>query len=253
MESLNRVSLNGASAYFSFFFFAGETIMHKNCHCGARMRNKTHFQKNGKVLTVGVLLLFFLLKPALAEKYQFSLFGGINHVFTYGSEEDYVLGENDFPAAPAHTPADLGASFALYLNDKVALELDGRFTLSSKLTLVDPYDDDTVTIDSSRHYSVTLNFLYRFLEGSVRPYFIVGGGIDKLLAEDKTYTTEYGFEVEFLAPEKTIDPVANLGGGAYFLVSPNIGIRFDLRYMMIFSEPDTIRSLNGVLGICFLF
>lgn len=174
-------------------------------------------------------------------------------MFEYGSEEDYVLGENDFPVTPAHTPADLGVSFSYYFNEKVALELDGRFTLSSNLTLVDPSDDDRVTIDSSGHYSVTLNFLYQFLRGDVRPYLVLGGGVDKILAEDKTYTTEYGFEVEFLAPEKTIDPVANLGGGIYYFVSPNLGIRFDLRYVVIFSEPNTIGSLNGVLGVSFLF
>jgi len=210
-------------------------------------------RKNGKLVIFGIVLVLFILKPALAEKYQFSLFGGVNHVFNYGAVEDYVPGENDFPVTPAHTPANIGASFALYFSEKVALELDGRFTLSSKLTLVDPSDDDRVTIDSSRHYSVTLNLLYRFLKGDVRPYLALGGGVDKILAEDKAYITEYGFEVEFLAPERTIDPVANLGGGVHFFVSANLGIRFDLRYVIIFSEPETIGSLNGVLGVCFLF
>ncbi len=194
-----------------------------------------------------------MFRPALAGKYQFSIFGGINHMFRYGAEEDYVLGENDFPVTPSHTPANLGASFTLFLNEKIALELDGRFTLSSKITLVDPSDNDTVAIDSTKHYSLTLNFLFQFLEGSLRPYLIFGGGIDKLLAEDKTYRSEYGFEVDFLAPDKTIDPVANLGGGMCFYVSSILAIRLDLRYVIIFSEPDSISSINGVLGICFLF
>ncbi len=210
-------------------------------------------KKNGKPLIFGIIFALFLLRPAFAEKFQFSLFGGFSHVFKYGSERDYVLGENDFPVTPAHTPPNLGASFSLYFNERVALELDGRFTLSSKLTLVDPSDEDKVTIDSSKHYSFTLNFLYRFLEGDVKPYLVLGGGIDKILAEDKTYVTEYGFQVEFLEPERTIDPIANLGGGVYFSFSPNLCIRFDLRYVMIFSDPDAIGSLNGVLGMCVLF
>ncbi len=209
--------------------------------------------RNGKMVIFGIVSALFIFRPALAQKYQLSLFGGVNHVFKYGAEEDYVLGENDFPVTPAHTPVNVGASFALYLSEKVALELDGRFTLSSKLTLIDPSDDDRVTIDSSKHYSVALNLLYRFLKGDFRPYLAVGGGVDKILAEDKTYITEYGFEVEFLAPERTVDPVANLGGGVIFFVSTNLGIRFDFRYVMIFSEPETIGSLNGVLGVCFLF
>ena len=48
-----------------------------------------------------VAILFFslvgLADSAQAQKFQFSIFGGINHVFQYGSEENYVLGENDFP------------------------------------------------------------------------------------------------------------------------------------------------------------
>lgn len=217
------------------------------------MKGQIFHLKRGKVIFFGIFWMLVILQPAFADKYQISFLGGIDHVFKYGAEGDYVFGENDFPVTPAHTPANLGACFALYLNDKISLELDGRFTLPSKLTLEDPSDGDTASIDTSKHYSITLNFLYRFLKGNVRPYLAVGGGIDKLLAEDKTYLTEYGFEVDFLAPEKTVDPVANLGGGVYFFLNPNLGIRFDLRYMMIFSEPDTIGSLNGVLGIFFLF
>jgi hypothetical protein len=121
------------------------------------------------------------------------------------------------------------------------------------VTLVDPSDQDEVEIDSSKHHTITLNFVYRFLKGNVKPYIVVGGGLDKILAKDHTYITKYGFEVDFLAPEKTIDPLANIGAGVQFFVSPNFGIRFDLRYVMIFAEPDSIGSLNGVAGITYSF
>jgi opacity protein-like surface antigen len=220
---------------------------------GAKMKNRVELTKKAKVILFGVISIILLMQPALAEKYQISLFVGMNHVFQYGSEGDYVLSENDFPVTPAHTPPNLGASFALNLKDNIALELDWRYTLSSKLMLVDPSDQDEVEIDSSKRHTITLNFIYRFLQGNVKPYIVVGGGLDKILAKDQTYTTQYGFEVDFLAPDKTIDPVANIGAGVQFFFRPNIGIRLDLRYVMIFAEPDNLSGLNGIAGISFFF
>jgi outer membrane protein W len=217
------------------------------------MINRIKRERKAKVILFGFISFILLIQPSLAQKYQVSLFVGMNHVFPYGSEEDYVLGENDFPVTPAHTPPNLGASFALYLKDNIALELDWRYTLSSKLTLIDPSDQDEVEIDSSKRHTLTLNFIYRFLRGNVRPYIVVGGGLDKIMAKDQTYTTKYGFEVDFLAPDNTIDPLANIGAGMLFFVRPNIGIRLDLRYVMIFAEPDNLSGLNGVAGISFFF
>ena len=217
------------------------------------MKNRIELTKKNKVILFGFMSIILLIQPALAEKYQMSLFVGMNHVFQYGSEGDYVLGENDFPVTPVHTPPNLGASLALYLKDNIALELDWRYTLSSKLALVDPSDQDEVEIDSSKRHSITLNFIYRFLQGNVKPYIVVGGGLDKTLAKDQTYTTQYGFEVDFLEPDKTIDPIANIGAGVQFFVRPNIVIRLDLRYVMIFAEPDNLSGLNGVAGISLFF
>ena len=217
------------------------------------MKKMIKRSKRAKVILFGFISIMLLIQPALADKYQVSLLVGMNNVFEYGSEEDYVLGENDFPVTPTHAPLNFGAAFALYLNDYIALELDWRFTLSSKVTLVDPSDQDEVDIDSSQHHTITLNFIYRFLQGSVKPYVVLGGGLDKLIAKDETYTTAYGFEVDFLAPDKTIDPVANVGAGMLFSLSPNLGIRLDLRYVMIFADPDMLSSLNRVAGITFSF
>jgi opacity protein-like surface antigen len=217
------------------------------------MENWIELKKGAKAILFGFITIILIMQPALAQKFQVSLFAGMNHVFQYGSEEDYILGENDFPVTPAHTPPNFGAALAVNLTNSLSLELDWRFTLSSKVTLEDPSDQDEVEIDSSSHHTVTLNFVYQFLKGNVRPYIVVGGGLDKIVAKDKTYKTKYGFEVDFLAPEKTMDPVANFGAGAQFFVRPNLGIRLGLRYVMIFAKPDTLGSLNGILGISFLF
>jgi opacity protein-like surface antigen len=217
------------------------------------MKNRIKNRRIKKVLFFGLFVLVLLIQPSRADRYQLSFFVGMNHVFEYGSNDDYVLGENDFPVTPAHTPPNFGASFAFYIEENIALELDWRYTLSSKLTLLDPSDQDEVEIDSSKRYTITANILYRFLRGNVKPYIVVGGGMDKILAKNQTYTTKYGFEVDFLAPGKTIDFLANIGTGVQFFVSPNVGIRLDLRYVMIFADPDNLSGLNGVAGIFFSF
>jgi outer membrane protein W len=217
------------------------------------MKMKIRPANKAKTIFPGVLFIVLLIQPAFAQKYQLSFFVGMNHVFQYGSEGDYALGENDFPVTPSHTPPNFGAAFSLNIKENIALELDWRYTLSSKLMLVDPSDQDEVEIDSSKHHTITLNFVYRFLKGNIKPYIVLGGGVDKILAKDQTYTTKYGFEVDFLAPEKTLDPLANIGAGVLVSVSPHFGIRLDLRYVMIFAEPDSISSLNGVAGIAVSF
>jgi len=51
------------------------------------------------------LLLFLLCVPLKAQnsRLTLSLFGGLSHVREYGSVDDYILGENDFPVTPSHS------------------------------------------------------------------------------------------------------------------------------------------------------
>lgn len=207
-----------------------------------------------------VLSLFFGIFSILlfsgvthAQKFQFSVFGGLNHVLEYGSEEDYVFAENDFPVTPAHTPVSFGAGFAVFLTNNIGVELDGRYTLSSKVTLQDPSDEDKLEYDTAKHYTITLSLIYRFLSGKFRPYVVLGGGIDKLLVEDETYTSEYGYEIEFLTPEKTIDPLVSLGGGVQYFFNDNLGVKVDIRYVVIFDDPDNVNNLIVVAGVCLGF
>lgn len=196
------------------------------------------------------LILAYLSGFAFGEenKLQLSIFGGINNVFKYGSEDDYVMGENDFPVNPAHTPPSFGACFAYFFKNNIGIELEARYTLTSKVTLQDPSDQDTVKINTSKHYSITLNFFYQFLRGNFRPYLILGGGIDKLLGKGETYTSEYGFEIEFLVPERTIDPLVHAGGGIRYFVGKKIGVRLDIRYVVIFNDPNNVNSLYLMSG-----
>jgi outer membrane beta-barrel protein len=205
------------------------------------------------VLIFSVFALPFFTGTLHAQGFQLSVFGGINHVFEYGSEDDYILGGNDFPVTPSHSPATLGASFAYFFSQNLGLELDWRYVLSSKVILEDPSDQDTVEIDSSKHYSLTLNLIYQFGSGKLKPYIAAGGGFDKLMAEDATYTSEYGFEITLEAPEKTLDTVANFGGGLNYFMSDSMALKLDVRYIMIFADPNNVNNLSAVVGLSFRF
>ena len=206
-----------------------------------------------------ILFLFFILVLSgsftwgESNKFQLSILGGINNVFEYGSEDDYIMGENNFPVTPGHAPASIGMSFAYFFNDNIGVELDGRLYLSSKITLEDPSDKDTVEIDASKHYSMSLNLIYQLFKGSLRPYFLIGGGFDKLSAKDETYISEYGFDIEFYVPEKTVNPVILVGGGLQYSLGSSLGVRLDVRYMLLFDDPVNFSSLNIMAGVILKF
>jgi hypothetical protein len=202
---------------------------------------------------VFVVLIISCYGAAQEKRVQISLFGGVNHVFSYGSVDDYISGENDFPLVPSHTPSSYGAALAFFFSDSVGIEFDGRYTASYKVILEDPSDQDTVEVDTLKRYSVTANLLFQILSGNFKPYLSVGGGIDKIQAEDQTYTTEYGYEIELSAPERTIDPLFQAGGGVHFVFSEGFGLRIDARYVYIFSEPNAVKCISAVAGILFKF
>jgi outer membrane protein W len=204
---------------------------------------------------VFILILSLALGLGFAQerRFQLSIYGGVNHVLEYGSEDDYIMGENDFPVTPSHTPLNFGLSLTVFLTDLIGIEVDGRYFLSTAMVLEDPSDQDTVEIDSSKHYSLTANLIFQIGNGTARPYFVLGGGFDKLLAEDQFYTTEYGWPFESLVPEKTLDMMAQAGAGIMIFFLNRAGLKLDVRYIHIFSDPDDVRSFNGTVGFFIRF
>jgi hypothetical protein len=201
--------------------------------------------------------LLIISSPAWAQKnkVQISIFGGVNHHFSYGSYDDYVYGENDFPVMPSHTPPSFGIALAYYFNDYLSVEYDARLTNSFRVILLDPSDQDTLEIDTSRHVSMTLNFIMHVFSGNIRPYIFVGGGADKIIPKEKIYISERGYEIEVIAPleHELVDPLINIGGGFQYSFNSSIGIRLDLRYIVTFSDPDRIFNFAGVAGLYLRF
>jgi outer membrane protein W len=193
----------------------------------------------------------FIMGKGKKSKWQITLLGGINRVTVYGSEDEYIPAENDFPVTPAHSPLSLGASLTYYLSQRTAVEVGSRYFSSSTVTLLDPSDQDTVDIDTAAHLAFNANFIFFAGKGNFRLYLTAGAGIDTVFAEDKTYTSAYGYEIEFLAPERKLDFLFNIGNGFQISISPKFGITVDARYMVVFSKPSNLKSLNLMAGVFF--
>jgi hypothetical protein len=208
--------------------------------------------KRSRCLIV-LVLLSACLSFGQTKRFQLALFGGIQPTFAYGSAADYVLGSNDFPVTPAHTPAALGAALSFSLSSRLALELRGEYILASTMTLTDPSDRDTVSLKSSKHMAAALNLVWEISGGGIRPFLVLGGGVDKLSGDSVTAMSKYGYDVTFAAPGKTLSLMANAGGGLRFRLSPALGFQLDIRYRLLFSSPDKIRGLVGGAGLLWRF
>ncbi|MBM3293397.1 MAG: hypothetical protein FJY82_02610 [Candidatus Aminicenantes bacterium] len=200
------------------------------------------------LMTLAASLAFGQMK-----RFQISLFGGVNHVFAYGSADDYVMGSNDFPVTPAHTPMNFGAAFTFYLNNRLGIELCGEYALASTLSLSDPSDQDTVSIKSAKHLAASLNVVWELSASRIRPYLVLGGGADKISSDIVTAFSQFGYEVTFAPPSRTVSFFADAGGGVCFMISSSLGFNIDLRYRLLFADPDKIHNLIAAAGVFWKF
>lgn len=208
-----------------------------------------------KKVALFVVLLVFLngFSPAEDLRFQLALGGGFSHIFEYGSETDYVQRENDFPVTPAHTPLFFGLSFSYFLTGTLKLELDGRHAFGSKITLVDPSDADSVEVATAAQSFVSLNICYQCSRCNFSPYLSVGGGVSRIGAKDKTYTTEYGYEIECPVPEKKTALMLQMGWGLDLAIRAALGVRLDVRFCYLFTESDNVPILFAGVGAYYLF
>jgi outer membrane protein W len=216
-----------------------------------------------KIKSLFFLLFFLLLIGCISQssyaqerKLYLSLFGGFNRVQEYGSIDDYELGENDFPVTSSHTPLGFGMSFGYSVFKQFRVELDARYHMSASITLEDPSDGDHITVDASKHFTITGNIIYQFLRGRFQPYVLAGAGIDALTGvEEQPLTSELGYEIVLTPPEKKTDFVINGGAGCLYFFKENFGLRLDFRYVYIPGSDETpaVKSLNTTIGGVFRF
>ncbi len=190
-----------------------------------------------------------------SDRVQISAFGGIHHHFNYGTVEDYTAGINNFPVMPAHSPVNFGAAFAYFFTPWLGLEYDMRLSQRTDVTLTDPSDNDTLTIQTPKHASMTLSLLLQPISGRISPYLLVGGGVDRIIVEDENYISEFGYEISMPAPpeDERVDMLAQIGAGISLKVLKSFGFRGDVRYMFVFDDPYRVRSLTYSVGLIACF
>lgn len=210
-----------------------------------------------KKTPLGLILVFAAagLCQAQSGKVRVTAFAGLNHHFEYGSVEDYEPGYNSFPVMPAHAPSNFGAAFAYYVAPWLGVEYDMRLTQRSEVTLSDPSDGDTLTVQTPKHFALTLSFVLQPIEGRFSPYLLVGAGIDRIVAMDETYISEFGYEITMPAPPEgeRVDALMQGGVGLDYYIFENLGIRADVRVMYILDDPDNVTTVNSTFGIIVRF
>jgi len=206
------------------------------------------------VCCFGLLFLITLISISMyANDIQVFGFWGTGSISEYGSEKNYILGENDFPVTPSHNIDFTGLGILYYFNNNIGIELLSKYFFTTELALEDPSDGDTVRINTSNHFSVSLNLFYEMEFKTFKPYLFVGGGFDKLFAEEKEYISNYGYKITFLPPERTIDPMFNIGIGFKYFFVKNFGLRAGLDYVQVFTKNYNIKSFNLYAGLLFNF
>lgn len=202
-------------------------------------------------LFLAVLLNGILLAEDL--RFQLAFCGGFSHIFEYGSEKDYVQGVNDFPVTPAHTPPFFCLSLSYSLTDTLKLELDGRHVFGSNVSLIDPSDADSVDIATVPQSFLSLDICYQCIRCNFRPYFLVGGGLNRTAARERSYTTEYGYEIGFSSSDKRTALMFQMGWGLDLAILRVLGVRADVRFFYVFEKEDNIPMLFVGVGAYYLF
>jgi opacity protein-like surface antigen len=191
------------------------------------------------------------LRGAETRSFQLTVFGGRHHLAAYGSDRDYVRGENDFPVTPAHSSGMFGFGLTYFFTPHFGIEYDGRFIRSSRVTSRDPSDGDELTFETNRHFAMSLELVLEFPLGRFRPYLAAGGGLDRMEARGERLTTALGHEiiVEDPAESGLLDPVLQAGGGLRVFLFKGLGLNLDGRYVVVLDRPSSLQGLSFGVGL----
>jgi len=213
------------------------------------------FVRRWKLFLLPVLLLFgqAVYSEGQIRSKMVTVFGGVHHLFSYGDVSEYLPGENDFPVTPGHTPALAGLSFSIL--GRIGFEIEACWVGTSLVTMADPTDGDTIEVQAGPRSALSVGFIFLPFRGQVRPYLSVGGGLDMILSKDAVYTSKFGYSISVPAPrgKDRFDPEVFAGGGLFFDVGRNFGVRFDTRYVWILDDPKSVRGIRASAGLFLVF
>lgn len=183
-----------------------------------------------------------------------TLGGGLHPIFAYGDSGDYQSGINDFPVTPDHNSAWAGLSLG-WRPGRWLFELEGRWIAPASVVLEDPSDGDTLALDSSPRWSLTLGAFFRLSKGRIQPYLGAAAGLDAIGGGEVRAVSRYGYAIVLPAPslKDRFDPVLAAGGGVLVRISGRLGARLDARYVWIFEKSGPMRGVQAGGGLTLSF
>lgn len=188
------------------------------------------------------------------RSFMITLSGGLHRVFAYGQAEDYQAGINDFPVTPAHNPAWAGLSLG-WRPGRWLIELEGRWIAPSPVVLEDPSDGDTLALDSSPRWSLTLGAFFRLSRGRIQPYLGGAAGLDAIGGGEVRAVSRYGYTIVLpaLSFKDRFDPLLAAGGGVLVRISGWLGARLDARYIWVLERTGPLRGVQAGGGLTLSF
>lgn len=207
-----------------------------------------------RFLKVVLALMLLILSTIIVHAdVDLHLFLKGNFVNSWGTEADYVPGENDFPLVSSYQTYGVGLGMIChYRFSFFGLEL--HYNLQGKTTLTDSSDDDKLEIDTYKYASGILTIGVNLIRNQdFRVYALGGGGVSYAVdAKTKIYTSKYGFEAEISPQEKKYPLTGVFGLGFDMYPVSFMGIFFSGRYQYIaFDEPQKAYITQG--GLVFIF
>ncbi|OGF67861.1 MAG: hypothetical protein A2Y62_01190 [Candidatus Fischerbacteria bacterium RBG_13_37_8] len=240
------------TAYFIYNDQEGHYAMTGINKCLMNLMHKRFWKKT--VVVIIAALLYGASTYAEETKNNVSVIAGISMIGKYGSVDNFMPGVNDFPVVPAHHVFSFSFSYARNLWKGMHTEVDFRSFSSTEITLVEPVTNDEITLDTSKHYSLTANAMYRWTKDRFVFYAVAGAGIDKIAkTEPQVLQSKMNNQVIVASPEDLTDLVIDVGGGADVRLWKSLYLRVDIRYFYIFSSPERIASTTFSAGVSYAF
>ena len=140
-----------------------------------------------------------------------------------------------------------------FVSESFGIELEANNHFSGGIIRSDRENDDSVKSRTPRHVSLAANIVWRLSSGRLSPYVKAGFGIDRLSAVQEKSVSANGYEVTFVAPEKTSDTFIQYGAGLSYFIKPRLGIRIEFDNQQIRNKFVPESSFNVYGGIFWNF
>ncbi|MBN2399083.1 MAG: hypothetical protein JXI33_01945 [Candidatus Aminicenantes bacterium] len=165
-------------------------------------------------------------------KFAIILYGGAGYVPGSGSASDYHFMQNDFCVKKGYVPFGAGLGIGFNMKSLYA-GLEAAFNLGGIRRYEDPVEFDSVAVrmqKSVTSYLVLGLALMKSKKGRLAVQ--LGGGMDLLLGDQKTYTSANGYRVYIKPRENKLVFAGFLGAAFEHMISRNFGWHFHLRCVM---------------------